>query len=223
MNISLLLNGENSPTPCASAFFTLPSASPIDPPANIFSARYTSEHRASASQTLSYLLNYSEPTNQSTSFESPVSSQTSRKTSYYSRSSSPSTPASSLRATSPSDNSSAPHPANIHPSAFNVRINRKTTLSKLYDVYNVSDAPEYPETSASGVGYIHHQDLTAWSAPLSDTAYSWGNPMGTRRTTATKTVTHPLLVDARGQLVPCHEVHGTCKLCGAFNEYLIMF
>ncbi|PPQ84978.1 hypothetical protein CVT25_010531 [Psilocybe cyanescens] len=98
-----------------------------------------------------------------------------------------------------------------------IRINRKTTLSKLYTFKDVGAYIEYPETHPTNpVGYMFRQDVKEWWNPTRGFVYSLGMPSG--RTKFGEEVYCDLLVDGTGTKVPCYNRHSTCqgsKLCAA--------
>lgn len=94
---------------------------------------------------------------------------------------------------------------------FNVFINRKTTLEKLY-TYHASTTVEYPETSSTGsVGHLLPliRSGTSWVNPARNIAYSQGEPRGT---SGKNYVECPVLIDDSGKPVPCRTLHSTCML-----------
>ncbi|KAK7007273.1 hypothetical protein R3P38DRAFT_3212993 [Favolaschia claudopus] len=76
---------------------------------------------------------------------------------------------------SPSEGSEGRDSTNIQ---YNVKLNRKTTLSELHIVDDVDFLLEYPESSLNGVGYLIKREVSSWKNPLLDMAYSRGKPQG---------------------------------------------
>lgn len=90
-----------------------------------------------------------------------------------------------------------------------IRINRKTTLSKLYTFRDVGAYIEYPETHPTNpVGYMFRQDVKEWWNLTRGFVYSLGMPSG--RTKFGEEVYCDLLVDGTGTKVPCYNRHSTC-------------
>ncbi|KAJ7757604.1 hypothetical protein B0H16DRAFT_1457764 [Mycena metata] len=90
-----------------------------------------------------------------------------------------------------------------------VRLTRKTTLSKLYR-YPPDAVLEYPETSLSKpTGHLFHLDPEEWLVPDLNIAYSRGEPMG--RTLSGKEVFFDVMVNGNGEKVPCSESHSACQ------------
>ena len=102
-----------------------------------------------------------------------------------------------------------PSPLNSTPSVrYNVKINRKTTLDRLYIYHHPTDLVEYPETSKFGfIGHLFVVDLEDWRNPARNFAYSQGEPRGT---TGKRTMTCSVLLDKDGNEVPCYVSHATC-------------
>lgn len=94
---------------------------------------------------------------------------------------------------------------------LDVVLNRKTTLSTLYE-HPLHAYVEYPQTSAEHdrpVGHLFRLDPNKWRTPEVDFAYSRGAPTG--RTQIGKEVYCRILVDQNtGTEVPCSERHSTC-------------
>ncbi|KAG7093238.1 hypothetical protein E1B28_006924 [Marasmius oreades] len=92
----------------------------------------------------------------------------------------------------------------------NLRLNRKTTLSKVYR-HRLAAIVEYPETGSTAdhaVGHVFELDPMCWYNPANDFAYSRGDPRGIDRNPSTV----PLLVSSQtGQPVPCTVRHSTCQ------------
>ena len=94
--------------------------------------------------------------------------------------------------------------------SHNIRLNRKTLLSKLY-TYELGSYVEYPETSElDAIGHLIQLDPSQWQNPMRNFAYSYGSPSG--RTKRGHEVSCSLLVDSggTGARVPCVEMHFTC-------------
>lgn len=94
---------------------------------------------------------------------------------------------------------------------YNVKINRKTTLSVLNTFNDTRVHIEYPATNADQpVGYLFRQDPANWRNPTLDFAYSLGRPSGGNR--PGEEVYCGLLVDKDDvdSLVPCSKRHMTC-------------
>ena len=90
----------------------------------------------------------------------------------------------------------------------NVKLNRKTTLVRLY-TYPLGSYVEYPQSSAQGpVGHLFRVDPAKWENPVLNFAYSRGEPSG--RTRNGEVVYCEILVDNDGIRVPCQERHTTC-------------
>ena len=99
---------------------------------------------------------------------------------------------------------------------IDIKLNRKTTLSKLYCYEDIRAYVEYPETHpADPVGYLFRRDPDNWLDPAHNFAYSLGSPSG--RTKKGDEVTCHLLhkVGDMTELVPCVERHYTCM----WNHY----
>lgn len=99
------------------------------------------------------------------------------------------------------------HPEDLIPHSSNVKINRLTTLERLY-LYRISNTiVEYPATSATGsVGHKFAMDPQNWVLP--GFAYSRGKP------STNPSVKHQkvdVLCDGNGSQVPCYVGHKTCK------------
>ncbi|KAJ7830070.1 hypothetical protein B0H14DRAFT_3715963 [Mycena olivaceomarginata] len=98
----------------------------------------------------------------------------------------------------------------------NVRLTKKTTLSKLYR-HPLGTVLEYPETShteSHPVGHLFEMDPQDWKVPDLNIAYSRGSPRG--RTLMGREVFFKVMVDREGNEVPCTESHSTCqgvKIC----------
>jgi hypothetical protein len=91
---------------------------------------------------------------------------------------------------------------------YNVKMNRKTTLMKLY-TYDLGSYVEYPESSAQGpIGHLFRLDPANWKNPALDFVYSRGEPSG--RTKEGEVIYCRLLTDSNGTEVPCQERHTTC-------------
>jgi hypothetical protein len=93
-----------------------------------------------------------------------------------------------------------------------VRPTNKTKLMKLYR-YPLHTVLEYPETSnthKSIVGHLFRLDPDDWQVPDLNIVYSRGEPMG--RTLSWKEVFFDVMVDGKGDKVPCAESHSTCSL-----------
>jgi hypothetical protein len=91
---------------------------------------------------------------------------------------------------------------------YNVKLNRKTTLTKLYH-YDLGSYVEYPESSTQGpIGHLFHVNPMNWENPALNFAYSRGKPSG--RTKEGEVVYCVLLTDGNGVEVPCQERHTTC-------------
>jgi len=91
---------------------------------------------------------------------------------------------------------------------YNVFLNRKTTLKKLFH-YPVGAFVEYPETSAEGsIGHLFDVSPDDWSNPHLNFIYSQGQPSG--RMKKGEHIFCGLLVDGNGVDVPCWELHSTC-------------
>jgi hypothetical protein len=93
-------------------------------------------------------------------------------------------------------------------SSPNVRLNNRTTLSRLYQ-YPLHYVLEYPETGGdSTVGHLFLMDPNDWQVPDLNIAYSRGAPMG--RTLGGRKVFNELMVDADGNKIACTKSHSTC-------------
>jgi hypothetical protein len=105
---------------------------------------------------------------------------------------------------------SAPGPASETPAVkYDVKINRQTTLDKMF-IYNAPGTIiEYPETSSEGIGHLFRLDPKDWTNPAANSAYSLGEP-STRRST-TKQITCKVLTDSSGEEVPCYASYQTCQ------------
>ncbi|KAG6819295.1 hypothetical protein H0H93_013297 [Arthromyces matolae] len=91
-----------------------------------------------------------------------------------------------------------------------VRLNRQTTLSKLYIIDDENALVEYPESGIENpVGYLFRQHVkdSDWEDPWKNFCYSLGDPKGTHQ----KTASCWLLKDAQGEEIPCILHHWTCK------------
>ncbi|KAK1218050.1 hypothetical protein PQX77_019279 [Marasmius sp. AFHP31] len=69
------------------------------------------------------------------------------------------------------------------PDNVNVRLNRKTTVIKVYQ-YPLNTAVKYPETghtSKESVAHVFEVDPDVWNNPANDMAYSRGEPSGVDR------------------------------------------
>jgi hypothetical protein len=89
-----------------------------------------------------------------------------------------------------------------------VLLNQKTTLVSLYH-HPRGTIIEYPETSSKGsIGHLFEVAPENWSNPRLNFVYSQGPPTG--RTKAGDHVRCTLLVDDKGEEVPCREIHATC-------------
>ncbi|KAJ7596417.1 hypothetical protein C8J56DRAFT_1040671 [Mycena floridula] len=102
-------------------------------------------------------------------------------------------------------------PSTIH---YDVKINRTTTLARMY-VFNTPGAYiEYPETlSDRPIGYLLRCDPERWKIPSGNFAYSLGSPGGHR---AKGTDGNDLQVNVLKHMVtdlkvPCTETHYTCQ------------
>lgn len=91
---------------------------------------------------------------------------------------------------------------------YNVQINRKTVLDKLY-VYPSFNSPlDYPETSTeANTGHPPTADPNEWLNPARNVVYSLGHPCG-----MSGIVHCPLLVDNNDVKVPCRVLYSTCML-----------
>lgn len=97
---------------------------------------------------------------------------------------------------------------------YNVKLNRKTTLVKLYTFKNSAVRVEYPETNEGWIGYKFKQDPASWQNHVLDIAYSL---YGNGQTTKEETRTCALLVSSTtGKEVPCIVSHSTCEFVPAF-------
>ncbi|KAJ7599699.1 hypothetical protein C8J56DRAFT_1156467 [Mycena floridula] len=96
---------------------------------------------------------------------------------------------------------------------YNVKINRQTTLSKLYTYEDPASAyVEYPETGAlQPVGYLFRMSNEgSWDSPALNFAYSLGAPSG--HSQKEKQIFLDIMTDSdSGQPVPCLENHYTCQ------------
>ena len=103
----------------------------------------------------------------------------------------------------------SPSPLNSTPSVwYNIKINRKTTLDRLYSYHHPTDLVEYPQTSKFGfIGHLFVVDLEDWHNPAWNFAYSQGEPQGT---TGKQVMTCSVLLGKDGNKVPCYVSHATC-------------
>ncbi|KAJ7838385.1 hypothetical protein B0H14DRAFT_3700171 [Mycena olivaceomarginata] len=98
----------------------------------------------------------------------------------------------------------------------NVRLTKKTTLSKLYR-HPLGTVLEYPETShteSHPVVHLFEMDPQDWKVPDLNIAYSRGSPRG--RTLIGREVFFKVMVDREGNEVLCTESYSTCqgvKIC----------
>ena len=61
---------------------------------------------------------------------------------------------------------------------YDIKLNRKTLLTKLY-TYALGDVVDYPETTSSNsIGHLFHLDPDMWHTPMQDFVYSLGPPRG---------------------------------------------
>ena len=123
------------------------------------------------------------------------------------------TPSSSSRTTATAQPTSPPltPPLDSVSITLDVVLNRKTTLSTLYE-HPLHAYVEYPQISAEHdrpVGHLFRLDPNKWRTPEVDFAYSHGAPTGW--TQIGKEVYCRILVDQNtGTEVPCSERHSTC-------------
>lgn len=92
-----------------------------------------------------------------------------------------------------------------------VKLNRKTTLAKLY-TYRPGTSIEYPETGTDDgetIGHLFHIDPLSWKRPSGDIVYSQGPPKG--KSKPGEEVSIEVLVDnVTGEEVMCVKRHKTC-------------
>ncbi|KAJ3849802.1 hypothetical protein EV368DRAFT_46593 [Lentinula lateritia] len=90
----------------------------------------------------------------------------------------------------------------------NYRLNRKTTLSSVYQ-YSVGAVVEYPDSAVTGVGHLFEMNRGGdWHSPVLDFAYSRGQPCAQARGTSTSSL---LVSSTTGEQVPCILRHSTCQ------------
>jgi hypothetical protein len=91
-----------------------------------------------------------------------------------------------------------------------VKLNRKTTLARLYIYEDVHTYIEYPETSADHpIGHLFQCNPDNWQDAVHNFAYSLGLPSGCTR--KGDEITFSLLQEMdNGNLVPCIKRHWTC-------------
>ncbi|KAK0449904.1 hypothetical protein EV421DRAFT_1704284 [Armillaria borealis] len=90
----------------------------------------------------------------------------------------------------------------------NIRINRRTCLSRLYH-YALGTLVEYPETTESDgmyIGHIFTVDPANGSSPTQDFTYSLGTPAG-----KVYNVRCAALLDTKGHEIPCDRTYLTCQ------------
>jgi hypothetical protein len=91
---------------------------------------------------------------------------------------------------------------------YNVKLNCKMTLMKLYH-YDLSSYVEYPKSSMQGpIGHLFHVNPMNWENPALNFAYSCRKPSG--HTKEEEVVYCILLTDGNGEEVPCQECHTIC-------------
>ena len=91
---------------------------------------------------------------------------------------------------------------------YNIKINCKTKLDRLYTYHHPTDIVEYPEISK--FRFIRHffvVDLEDWHNPAWNFTYSQGEPRGK---TGKQTMNCSVLLDKDGNKVPCYVSHATC-------------
>jgi hypothetical protein len=94
---------------------------------------------------------------------------------------------------------------------YNITLNRKTTLSRLFIFEDPSTYLEYPDTDPDRpVGYLFRQLPESWYNPTRNFVYSLGDPSGATR--AGDEVICTIMVDRNGVQVPCTKRHWTCML-----------
>ncbi len=94
------------------------------------------------------------------------------------------------------------------------RLNRQTTLSRLYVFDEIDAYVEYPECHETHpVGYLFRCNLDNWLNPTRNFAYSLGLPSGTTRQSRQGGLINvrPLKNSLTGKSVACIEHHSTCK------------
>ncbi|KAK7015447.1 hypothetical protein R3P38DRAFT_3321667 [Favolaschia claudopus] len=117
----------------------------------------------------------------------------------------------------PSPNLHIPSEVQETKTEFDVFINRKTTLSKLYR-YPPNTYIEYPETGEQPVGHLFKLDPENWERPMLDFSYSQGKPDGQSK--STEEVFCPVLLDKNGNAVLCVSRFSTCQgmKCCPYNS-----
>ncbi|KAJ7584578.1 hypothetical protein C8J56DRAFT_1054042 [Mycena floridula] len=96
---------------------------------------------------------------------------------------------------------------------YDVRINRQTTLSRMYRFNEPGAYIEYPETGEKPVGYLFHMDPDNWELPTHSFAYSLGSPSGYSEQGKQHNAIHISMLQnsSMQEQVSCSETHYTCR------------
>lgn len=99
---------------------------------------------------------------------------------------------------------------------LNVKLNRQTTVCKLYTYLNPDHILEFPETSSEegGIGHLFRVDPRQWVSPARNFVYSLGGERGStiKNSKSGKHLFNALLKDEHGTNVPCRVSSKTCEL-----------
>ena len=103
-----------------------------------------------------------------------------------------------------------PPPLGPSNTQYNIKLNRKTTLSTMYVYEDSKVYVEYPDTHPNHpVGYLFRCDPRDWQNPIHNFAYSLGKLAGQSK--VGEEVFSDLLVGRNRNRVPCVESHFTCN------------
>lgn len=100
---------------------------------------------------------------------------------------------------------------------YNVKVNHKTTLDRLYVHHSPNPIIEYPETSNNGVGYLIRMEWNEDSNPTQNFAYSLGGIKGKSKVTNitpwtdTSTPTPFHLFHGGRMIVPHTTTYSACR------------